>query len=225
MRHGIDAYFSESARLRRRVGWIGLGVAATLLGLELALMTPDAVRTLNDPKRFGFEGPDEYVHRILLETIGERDQPGANLQNLNPIELHAGGGKRPAHEHTGGIQPAAQRTGVGAGKDEVDLQSRLRALALEGDVIHSEDLVCVKLVRPEYPEESQAASVEGVVELFALVDTTGEVAEVHVAGGTHDPALERAATNAVLKCIYRPYRLHEGLQRVWAFFRIHFTLY
>jgi len=225
MHHGIDAYFAAIAGERRRIGWIGLAVSAGCLCIQLVLTLPVAVDTMNDPKRFGFEGPDEYVHRILLETIGPQSQPGNYLENVAAVELHAGGGRKLPVRSNGGLVADVHRAGVGSGPDEVDLTSRARALALAGPVIRSEDLVVERLVRPDYPEDARNANIEGVVELFALVDTTGDVTEVHIAGGTHDPSLERAATSAVLQCRYRPYRLHDYLQRVWAYFRIRFTLY
>ena len=53
------------------------------------------------------------------------------------------------------------------------------------------------------------------------------MAEVHIIGGSHEPLLEHAATSAALQSRYRPYRLERqsAPQRVWAYFRVHFTLY
>jgi TonB family protein len=107
----------------------------------------------------------------------------------------------------------------------MNLEARLRALALEGPIIRSEELVVDKLVKPEYPELARDAGIEGVVELVAHVDTTGAVTEVHIVGGTHQPLLERAATTAVLQCVYRPYRVHQNAETVWAYFRVSFKLY
>ena len=49
---------------------------------------------------------------------------------------------------------------------------------------------------------------EGVVEMFALGDTTGAVAEVHLAGGTHDPLLERLELPACEACEQATARIH-----------------
>ena len=54
------------------------------------------------------------------------------------------------------------------------------------------------LVRPEYPDAARDKDLEGVVELVALVDTTGSVTEVHIVGGTGNADFEQSATNAVL---------------------------
>lgn len=226
MPHGIDAYFDELARHRQRVVRAGVIVLVAALSTELALMPRAVSERLNDPKRFGFEGEEQYVHRILLESIGDVDQPGRSAQSIVPVTLQRGGGSDTKVKHDeDGTLPAPSRQGPGVGDDADDLQSRLRALALSGPVIRSEDLVVERLVRPEYPEEAREKDIEGVVELVALVDTTGAVNEVHIVGGSGQPLLERAATSAVLQCVYRPYRVNENAERVWAYFRISFKLY
>jgi TonB family protein len=114
---------------------------------------------------------------------------------------------------------------VGIGEDENDLLAKARMLALEGPVIRSEDLVIERLVRPEYPEEAREKNIEGIVELVALVDTTGSVLAIQIVGGTREPMLEHAAVKAILECHYHPYRVEDEARRVWAAFRIAFTLY
>lgn len=226
MRHGIDGYFLEIARFQQRLSGIGLAVALGFIALFLGARRPEVVAVLDDPRRFGFEGPERYVQRILLETQGDREQLGANTLNAVPISLRAGGGVAPKSRE--GFEPAplgAAQHGLGEGSDEVTLEARLRALALEGPIVQSEDLIVEELVRPEYPEEARARDLEGVVELVALVDTTGRVLQVEIIGGTRDPLLDQAATTAVLQCRYRPYRVKETLERVWAYFRISFRLY
>lgn len=225
MRHGVEAYFAEIERFERRMSGIGIAVALAVLGLELAARNPEVVEALNDPKHFGFEGPEQYVRRIQLEVVGPIDRPGANAENFVAIERQRGGGAEAKNASSAGTIPTAKRSGQGPGFDDFDLISRVRAMALEGPVIRSEELVVEKLVRPDYPDEARDKDIEGVVELVALVDTTGAVAEVHIMGGTGDPSLERAATTAVLQCRYRPYRLNDVTQRVWAFFRVSFSLY
>lgn len=224
MRHGIDAYFDDLRRDRRRVAGMGSAVAIVFLLAEIAASGRGFVEALNDPRRFGFEGPEEFVRRILLEDVSDVIQPGANRATVVPIELRSGGARRhetPRHGET----PAAPKTGEGPGKDELNLESRMRALSLKGPVVRSEELVVEKLVRPDYPDEARDKDIEGLVEMVALVDTTGSVLEVHIIGGSGQPLLERAATDAVLQCIYRPYRLHDYAQRVWAYYRISFSLY
>ena len=226
MRHGIDAYFDGLARDRTRLARIGVVVALVFMGGELALHQPAMRAMLNDPKRFGFEGPEQYARRITLIQTGKVDQPGASAETVVPVELHAGGGKSKVEAMNHGTVPGGKRHAVGAGTDDQTLISRMRAMALEGPVIRSEDLIAEHLVQPEYPEEARADNIEGVVELVALVDTTGDVTEVHIVGGTHYPQLEQAATTAALQCRYRAYGLTPSApQRVWAYFRVRFTLY
>ncbi len=225
MRHGIDGYFREIAEFQRRLSVLGAAVCAAVLAVLVALRQPAVREALGDPKRFGFEGPDQYVERILLEIRGPEEQIGANTVNVAPVSLREGGGRRESAVE--GMQPAPEgpRRGQGSGEDEFTLEARLRALALEGPVVQSEDLVVENLVRPNYPEEAREKDIEGLVELVALVDTTGRVIQVEIIGGTHQPLLEHAATTAVLQCRYRPYRVRDNLERVWAYFRITFKLY
>lgn len=225
MRHGIEAHLAEIERFQRRLSGIGIAVALALLAAEFAARSPAVVAALNDPKHFGFEGPEQYVQRIQLEQVSSREQLGANAENFAAVNKQHGGGDAPRGPKMHGLRPAAERQGAGPGTDDYDLISRVRALALEGPVVRSEELVVEKLVRPEYPDEARDHDIEGIVELVALVDTTGAVAEVHIMGGTGHAALERAATSAVLQCRYRPYKVNDVTQRVWAFFRVSFSLY
>jgi TonB family protein len=114
---------------------------------------------------------------------------------------------------------------VGTGEDEQDLLAKARMVAIDGPIIRSEDLVIERLVRPDYPEEAREKNVEGIVELVALVDTSGSVQQIQIVGGTREPMLEDAATRAILQCRYRPYRVKDEARRVWAAFRIAFSLY
>jgi len=225
MRHGIDGYFREIAAFQRRLSAFGAAVCAAMFALLLVLHQPVIRDALGDPKRFGFEGPEQYVERILLEIRGPEEQLGANTVNVAPVSLREGGGRRASSPEGTTPAPEGERRGQGSGEDEFTLEARLRALALEGPIVQSEDLIVENLVRPEYPEEARQKDIEGLVELVALVDTTGRVVQVEIIGGSHQPLLEHAATTAVLQCRYRPYRVREDLEPVWAYFRIHFTLY
>ena len=225
MRHGIDSYFREIVEFQRRLSAFGAAVCVLVLLLLVVLRQPAVVDALGDPKRFGFEGPDQFVERILLEIRGPEEQIGANTLNVAPVSLREGGGRRPSAPEGMTPAPEGESRGQGSGEDEFTLEARLRALALEGPVVQSEDLVVENLVRPEYPEEAREKDIEGLVELVALVDTTGRVVQVEIIGGNRQPLLEHAATTAVLKCRYRPYRVRENLEPVWAYFRITFKLY
>jgi TonB family protein len=56
---------------------------------------------------------------------------------------------------------------------------------------------------PIFPEAAKAAGIEGRVVMQAIVNKDGSVGHLHVISG--DPALRRAATDAVSTWRYRPY--------------------
>ncbi len=222
--HGIEMYFRESTASRRRVALILLAVsgafAVLLAGFGRRLSDPD----LGDPMRFGFEGPRQWVDRIRLEELAARESPGLYAITYLTAESRKGGHKtvnRSSH-------PQAEvrvKTAPGEGDADFDLLARVRMLAIEGPVVRSEDLIIERLVRPEYPSEARERNIEGIVEVIALVDTSGAVLQVQVVGGSREPLLESAAAKAILECRYRPYRVHDEARRVWAAYRIAFSLY
>lgn len=223
MRHGIEGYFDEVTRFRRRLGGLIAGTSMASL-LLLAVSGRQLMRAITeDTKRFGFEGPEQWVERIRLEQIANQDQAGVYELTYVVPESHKGGERTRSNDPHALPERATHR--VGEGLDELDLAARARMMRLDAPVVRSEELVIERLVRPEYPEDARAHGVEGVVEMLALVDTAGAVVEVHIVGGTREPVLERAATTAVLQCRYRPYRVNDVASRVWAAFRIAFTLY
>jgi len=91
MPHGIHAYFESLERHRRRVAAFGAVVLVGAALLEWLGTQPRASAALNDPRRFGFEGEETLVRRILLETVGPLDQPGSNAPIVVPFELRHGG--------------------------------------------------------------------------------------------------------------------------------------
>ncbi|HXS81307.1 MAG TPA: energy transducer TonB [Methylomirabilota bacterium] len=221
--HGIDTYFREFFGNRRRVAVVLLIVSAAL-GTLIAVAGRRASNLLDDPKRFGFEGPKQWVERIRLEEIAEQESPGLFQITYLTAESRKGG-RKPRHVSTHPQAEPELTKVVGIGEDEVDLLAKARMLALDGPVIRSEELVIERLVRPDYPEEARDKNIEGVVELVALVDTTGSVEQIQIVGGTREPMLEHAAARAILECRYRPYRVRDEARRVWAAFRIAFSLY
>ena len=221
--HGIDTYFGEFFANRRRVAVVLLAVSATL-GALIVIAGRHASQVLDDPRRFGFEGPKQWVERIRLEEIAEQESPGLFQITYLTAESRKGGRKPQRVSTNPQAEPEVTKV-VGIGEDEVDLLAKARMLALDGPVIRSEDLVIERLVRPDYPEEARDKNIEGVVELVALVDTTGSVEQIQIVGGTREPMLEHAAAKAILECRYRPYRVRDEARRVWAAFRIAFSLY
>ncbi|MEQ1832460.1 MAG: energy transducer TonB [Candidatus Eisenbacteria bacterium] len=222
--HGIETYFREFAAHRRRVSWVLLTVSV-VLGVVLAIAgrrLDDA--DLGDAKRFGFEGPQQWVDRIRLEELAAEDAPGLFAITYLTAESRKGG-RKPQHQSSHPNAQAMIEKSPGDGMGDFDLLAKARMLALEGPIVRSEDLIIERLVRPEYPDEARERNIEGTVEVVALVDTTGSVLQVQVVGGSREPMLESAAAKAILECRYRPYRVHDEARRVWAAYRIAFSLY
>jgi TonB family protein len=221
--HGIDTYFGEFIANRRRVASVLLVVSTVLAGV-LVIAGRRTSEALDDPKRFGFEGPKQWVERIRLEQLANEESPGLFQVTYLTAESRKGG-KKPTHVSTNPQAEPVIEKQVGIGEDMQDVLAKARMLALDGPVIRSEELVIERLVRPDYPEEARDKNIEGVVELVAHVDTTGSVLEVQIVGGTREPMLEHAAAKAILQCQYRPYRVQDQTRAVWAAFRIAFSLY
>ena len=225
MPHGIDAYFRELRSTERRFAVAaGLATAISLL-VMLAMRGRVAHELFDEAQRFGFEGPDQWVERIRLEELGSEDRAGATTYDLVFEESKQGGEKaKPAPVQRAGALPQSSARQDGPGEADRDLLARARALRLEGPVVMSDQLISEAIVRPSYPDEAIDRDIEGIVELVALVDTTGNVVEVQILKSPH-PLLEKAAIDAVLQCRYRPFRMHEQTLRTWAAFRYSFSLY
>lgn len=222
--HGIATYFGELSAHRRLLASVLLVVSASFAVLLVFTARQLDRSDLGDAKRFGFEGPKQWVERIRLEELANREQSGLYTITYLTAEARKGGKKKP--ERSSHPQATAQvQTAPGEGEDTYDLLAKARMLALDGPVIRSEDLIIERLVRPSYPDEAREKNIEGVVEVIALVDTTGSVLQVQVVGGSREPLLESAAAKAILECRYRPYKVHEEARRVWAAYRIAFSLY
>ena len=222
--HGIHVYFAELAANSRRVAVVLLAVSA--VGLLVVALWGRRVTSevLDDPKRFGYEGPEQWVERIRLEELARQQSPGLYAITHLTIDTRKGGRKRGESSSHPNAR-VATRNPPGEGDSDNDLLAMARMLSIDGPLVRSEDLIIERLVRPEYPDEAREKGIEGLVELVALVDTTGSVAQIQIVGGTREPLLERAAAMAILECRYRPYRVAEHTQQVWAAFRIAFSLY
>lgn len=228
MSHGTEAFFDERARSRRRVATATLTTAFVLLAALFATQLPLIQRSLRrldrTLHRFGFEGPDQFVRRIMLESSPPAPLATLNGVRVQPVESRRGGAAHHANPRTahGPLHPVSRF--VGPGLSDVDLLARARAMYRRAPVVQSEDLVIEKLVRPEYPEDARERGVEGRVAIVALVDTTGTVVNVDMVGGSPERSLERAATVAVWQCRFRPYRVAGRTQEVYAVFRFNFHM-
>src|SRR4051812_46958939 len=79
MQHGTQEYFLERARFTRRTSLLTMAVGCVFLAAVGLAFVPPVRRALNAGlMRFGFEGQDQYVRRILLETAPHSPQRARN---------------------------------------------------------------------------------------------------------------------------------------------------
>jgi len=230
MEHGIQPYFLERARFQRRLSAITVAVAAAmLLGMVIARIPAMADLGRRIPVlRFGYEGPEQYVRRIVLTSRGVvTDAPQPSLQPTVITRTRRGGRIASKRTRAATALPEVVRNRtLGEGDSEVDAVARARALSANLPLVSSRDLIVEELVRPSYPEQARDHGIEGKVAVLALVDTTGHVVGVEVIGGASAlQALEEAATEAVWRCRFRPYQVEGETRPVYAMFRFAFRIY
>ena len=226
MLHGIHEYFVERARFSRRISLLTVVIAIALISALFALRIP-ALRDLlhRQPLRFGFEGPEEFVRRILLDTtpvVPLATQNGVAFRTRQSVE---GGRTDVSRSRSPAARPEMRPLRTGQGDSERDLIALARELHPDARVFRSEELVVEKLVRPEYPEEARARGTEGPVALLARVDVRGDVVGVDVMSSSGAGPLDAAAAAAVWQCRFRPYEVDGEVQEVYAVFRFRFRLY
>lgn len=226
MAHGSQSHFAERARNARR---LSLTAAATGLALFAALglgRVPAIQRVINDPVRFGFEGPEQYVRRITLEQPPGRAQTLSDLGEVLERSARRGGSPTPATSKSPAAEPETRPRIEGPGDSPEDLLARAYSRRTDVPVIQSEDLVIEKLVRPAYPAHALDHDIEGKLAVLALVDTTGRVVEVQVlaSDAVADREFGAAASEAVWRCVFRPYRVQGKVREVYAMFRFNFTI-
>ena len=231
MVHGTAGFFRERARFERRLSLFCAGVALAFLGFQILLELPRLRAALArhvpvlDPRRWGFEGPEQYVRRIELRSSGTGGDPRTPLITWVPRQAIKGGSPPLRPSTSPRAVPEPRRPRIGPGESVQDLLTRARSLYREAPVVQSEDLVIERLVKPAYPEDARQRDIEGRVAIVALVDTTGRVVRVDLMKSSGEGQLDRAATDAVWKCRFRPYRLGGRLQEVYAMFRFAFRIY
>ena len=96
MHYGHQSFFRERRLAHRRVALNTLALHAFVLFL-MALTQIPAVRTFIRPAtrpivRFGYEGPDRYVERILLATQSRPQQPLLDIGKVQAMPSRTGGG-------------------------------------------------------------------------------------------------------------------------------------
>ena len=235
MVHGSQRYFLERARFERRVSLLCAGVSLVALSFETALLLPAVrhgvgERILGDPlhpRRFGFEGPEQYVRRITLETSGPPGpRPGRPTILYRSAQAVKGGRSQARPSDDPHARPDTRRPGVGAGESNEDLVAVARIIyGGSGPVMRSEDFIVERMVRPEYPEGPLERNTEGLVALGAVVDTTGVVTRVDLVSSPGDRELEAAAIAAAKQYRFRPYRIAGRATEAYAIIRFDFKIY
>src|SRR5262245_3273741 len=92
--HGIDTYFAEFAGNRRRVALVLIAVSAVLSALMVFMGRRVTEEIMDDPRRFGFEGPKQWVERIRLEQLAEHEQIGQLKVTYLTTATHKGSEKK-----------------------------------------------------------------------------------------------------------------------------------
>jgi TonB family protein len=224
--HGIRQYFLECARFERRLSLTSIGVALALMGGLWLASQPGVRRRLPlNAERFGYEGRDRYVRRIILESTGPQNLTTGREMTLVRQQAVKGGIEKSARSRSPQAIPETRPRRFGPGESAEDLLARARAIYRSAPVVQSENLIIEVLVKPQYPEDARTRNIEGKVALVALVDTAGSVASVDLMASTGERQLERAATEAVWQCRFRPYRVDGEVREVYAVFRFSFRLY
>ena len=229
MTHGVEGFFRERARARRRVAVLAAGLAAAMLAPLVAVTLPLFQRPirdlLRDTSRFGYEGPDHFVRRITLQqhqghSAVMRDVGAIDARSAKPGGAHEG--RKAQHPMA---QPETRRDRFGPGSADADMAEHAVSRLANVPVVHSTDLVIEYASTPAYPEAESERGIEGKVMMQALVDTTGRVVDVQLLASTGVVAFERSAADAVWQYRFRPYRPDGLASEVYAIFRFAFRIY
>ena len=223
MVHGIAEYFIERGRCARRVSLLTLILGVVGFGgLMLTQIRPIRSMTRIDTARFGFEGPNQFVRRIILQS---HQGPSPLLSDLGKVQPQSRGeGEGASAKGQRGGRPVVKMP-VELGDGQSSYSPRSVGSFGSVPVVRSEDLVIDHMITPRYPEPLLDRNIEGKVTLQALVDTIGQVVQVQVLASTGEELFESAAQEAVLQCKFRPYRRGGAASEVYAVFRFSFRIY
>jgi periplasmic protein TonB len=235
MDHGSQRYFLERGRFERRLSLLCAGVSVVALSFEAVFVLPVVRHAVEEhilggplhPMRFGFEGPEQYVRRITLETSGPPGpRPGRPTILYRSAHTVKGGRSEATPSDDPHARPDTRRAGVGAGDSRQDLVAMARVIyGGSGPVMRSEDFIVELMVKPDYPEGPLQRNSEGLVALGAVVDTTGVVTRVDLVSSPGDRDLEKAAIMAARQYRFRPYRVAGRATEAYAIIRFEFKIY
>jgi len=210
-------------------------VSLAVLAGETALLVPALRRSgveqvfqdALDPRHFGFEGPEQYVRRIVLDASGPPGpNPGRTTIVYRSAQTVKGGRARTETSPDAHARPDTRRRGAGPGESSEDLVALARiTYGGTGPVMRSEDFIVERMVKPEYPAGPLERNSEGLVALGAVVDTLGAVTRVDLVSSPGDRELEAVAIAAARQYRFRPYRVGGRVTEAYAIIRFDFRIY
>jgi TonB family protein len=228
MEHGIDQFFCERSRTRRRISAIAVLVGGVMLLGLCAFQLPLVRHALELRRivRFGYAGPTRYVRLLQVEAEPGRSDLPINVGRVAPVsgELQGGSGGTPETSRLPKQARPSRQDLPGAGEDARTLLARVLANRGQVPIFQSDELVIDHLVRPIYPDEARDKGIEGRVSVLARIDTAGVVVEANVLNPSGETQLDDAARHAVRQCRFRPYVAGGQRQEVYAVFRFRFRL-
>lgn len=110
--------------------------------------------------------------------------------------------------------PDASPTPTVAVSPQVPKRVRVSSAVAERLIVHK--------VAPQYPEAARRERIQGAVQLSAVVGRDGKIVDVVAVSG--DPALSKAAIEAVRQWVYKPYKIHDRPVEVDMTITINFNL-
>jgi len=228
MIHGAQFYFQERRRNGRRLVLATLALHGLAVAALFTTRLPGVREHLNTPPRpivrFGYEGPVRVVETVVLSSRSGARPP---LLDVGTVVARRGrrrdDGMTPADDLA---QPGASRasSAIGMGDDEIVVVARSRARQARVPLVLKSDLVIESLLEPVYPEKLQEKGIEGRVALMALVDTSGQVADISIVGDSGFSEFEESAMEVVRLARFRPYEPAGRPIEVYALIRYRFTI-
>ena len=227
----IQSHFAERARNARRISLLAatLGLALfAALGLGRVRPVERALRAVSDPKRWGYEGPEQYVRRITLQQPPGQARTLRDVGAVRERSARRGGSPATTASRLPTAEPETRSRVPGPGDAPEDLIARALSSRPDVQVVQSEDVVAVNVVQPVYPQRAYDDDIEGRVAAVALLDTTGRVIEVQVQVLMENPVVGRdlgeAVSDAVWRSRFRPFTVQGEVREVWVKFVFNFTI-
>jgi TonB family protein len=212
----------EAERVRRRRLTIATLLAMTVTALAFWNAPNDPPLSELNARRFGYFGPTRLLPDIELrrETDPDRGETAAGTAlRAMSLSQEAGGTEPRAPNPEGPAPGEVPRMKAGLEGTIVDELKQV-----EIPVVQSTDVVIEHLVEPVYPREARTRELEARVELAALVGEDGRVLYIRVIRNTGHPMFEEAAKEALLKCLFRPYREGGKPAKVWVRYPVRFDI-